>query len=302
MSNKSDLQVTLPVADKYPIVLVTGDALRHVRFAMRVQSEFPNHVLGWFQVSSPDQQVMTKQGSLREFTKRARSLGSRLVTAESNGSLLRGVLDSVRARLRSRPSLRAAEQRLFGKEVERLGKTCTVRPTRVESIESESTLSQIKSLKPYFILALGPATCAPPLRACTEGLVVRQSDTWAPEYDASFLVYWALYHRDLSKIVSTIHFWRDGAESDIVVSSSTPCLAVDDTPASCFARQAAVGTELMCELVGNLIKTRAVRLDQRQPEASPTMNAEPTEDIRREVESDLRRGLIKREAARRMAF
>lgn len=177
-----------------------------------------------------------------------------------------------------------------------------MRPTRVESFESESTFSRIKSLKPYFIFVFGHATSVPQLCACTEGLVVSQSDTCVPEYETSSQVYWALYHRDLSKIVSTIHFWRDGAGSDIVVNSSTPCLAVDDTPASCFVRQAAVGTELLCELVGNLIKTKTVRLDQQQPEAGPLVNAEPTEDIRREVESDLRRGLIKRETARKTSF
>jgi hypothetical protein len=301
MSDISDLQLTLPVADKYPIVLITGDALRHDRFAMRVQAEFSNHVVAWWQVASRDQQIRKNQRSLRKSAKKARVLVSQLVTAESNGSLGR-VLDSVLTRLRSKPSLQSAEQRLFGKEVDKLRNTCTVRPTRVESLESDSALSQIKSLKPYFILVFGHAICIPPLRDYTEGLVVSQSDAWTPEFEASFPVYWALYHRDLPKIASTIHFLRDGAESDIVVRSSTPCLAVDDTAESCFARQAAVGTELMCELVGNLIKNRTVRFDQHQPQASLPMNTEPTEDIRQEVERDLRRGLIKREISRKRAF
>ena len=135
-----------------------------------------------------------------------------------------------------------------------------------------------------------------------EALVVSLDDAQTPEYESSFSVYWALYNRDLSQITSTIHLWRSSTDTDIAVRSSTPCFALDDTAESCFARAAAVGTELMCEVVESLIKTRTVSLEGYQKYASAAKNAEPTQDVRREVESYLRRGLIKHEAEKRMRF
>jgi len=297
-----DSKLTLPVAENYPIVMITGGALRHERFAMRMQAEFSDHILAWLQLATAERKVAQDQRSLHSSAKKARALLSKFLARRPDRSPPNTYAESALPQSGSKPSLHTVEQRLFGKEVEKLRETCTLRPIRVESIESEDTTSRINRLKPYFILAFCSPTCISKLRACTEGLVLSQDDARTPEYKVDSSVYWALYHRDLSKITSSIRLWPSGTDGDFVVRSSTPCFAVDDTVESCFARQAALGTELMCEVVGDLIKSRTLRLDGYRKIGGAAMNTEPTLDVRRDVESDLRRGLIQRETARKARF
>lgn len=310
MTYSNDLTLTLPVAENYPILLITGDALRHERFAMRMHAEFPRQIVGWLQlVTSHDDmaekrnQLHQERPSLRGSARRVRTMVARLLRQSPNGTREPGDLGSSADASRSRESLLASEKRLFGKEVERLKRNGNLlRPITVDNLESEAALARIERLNPYFILTFCNSTCIASLRKRFTGMILSQSDVSNSEFGASSSVYWALYHRDLSRIVSNIRLWHNGNDAGIVVRSSTPCLAVDDTPETCFVRESALGTELMCEVVGGLLKTRSVRLDGCQMNDAAEMDPSPAWEIRREVAGDLRKGLIKREVARKMTF
>jgi hypothetical protein len=305
----SDSNLTVPVADNCPIVLITGDALRHERFAMRMHAEFRDQIVGWLKLARPNGRLTQNQipnnqelGLLRLSAQKLRAIVATFLRQTSDAIPERARFDSPADEARAKASLETVEQRLFGKEVEILRKSDTLRPIAVDGVESEAVRSRIRNLNPYLVLAFCNQSCIAKLRTSFDGVVLSQSDVSEAECGASTSVYWALYHRDLSKIVSSIRIWQNGTDAEIVLRSSTPCFAVDDIPEACFARETAVGTELMCEVVESLLKSRTVQIDDSQRDDVTEMNALPTREIKREVASDLRRGLIKREVSRKMRF
>jgi methionyl-tRNA formyltransferase len=301
--------IELPAAERCPIVLFTGPQLRHERFALRMQAEFPGLVVAWIQVAPPGEQH-SRYGIhdvLSPAIKFSRMLGStegRAVAiphlraaAKRAGQLL------FRSAKRKAESQADAERRLFGEEIKQLRKTATLTPICIVDANSEETIAFVKSLDPYFVLTLGGAIYGRALCECAKGLALNQHDGWCPEYRGSDTVDWALYHRDLAKVGNTVHILTAGMDSGPILRRSTVCLVEDDTPETCFARSVALGTELLCEIVRELIETKKARVfPQPQLTGQTFLRCEMTDDIRRDVRRDLQRNLIRRDIERRTNF
>jgi methionyl-tRNA formyltransferase len=311
--------IDLPAVDSYRIVIVTGTELRHDRFALRLQFEFPGLVAAWLQVVPASQcGGVSNPAIYRRLTKLRASLsalghgmpqilasrlGRRAVVERTRKFCERAWSRLAYKSLRRDTSQRTVEQRLFGDEIERLRKAAYVTPTVVQNPNSAQVIASIKALDPYFILTLGGAIYGKALCACARGLALNQHDGWCPEYRGSYTVDWALYHRDLSKVSNTIHILTDGMDSGPILRRSSACLAMDDTPESCFARSVALGTELMCETVREVIETKRARIYLQPQFAGYTyIGQHLTADIRHTIRIDLQRGLIRNDVARRTNF
>ena len=176
-------------------------------------------------------------------------------------------------------------------------------PKTIQNANAAETIAFVNALEPYFILTLGGPMYGKELRACALGLALNQHDGWCPEYRGSYTVHWALYHRDLSKIANTVHILTNGMDAGPILRRSIACLAVDDTPEACFARSVALGTELMCETVRELMQTKKARIFRQPQFAGYTyIGSQLTEDVKDDIKRDLRRGLIQRDIAKRTAF
>jgi methionyl-tRNA formyltransferase len=255
----------LPPADTCPIVVLTGREIRHDRFALRLQSEFPGLVVAWLQV------VPAVSGA-----QQARRDGN----AQSD-----------------------AEQRLFGEELDQLRKQAYIEPKIVQDPNAAETVRLVKSLDPYFILTLGGAIYGKELRECARGLAINQHDGWCPEYRGSHTVNWAMYHRDLSKVANTVHVLTEGMDSGPILRRSIVCLAEDDTLESAFARSVALGTELVCETVRELITTKRARIfPQPQFIGHTYLARQMDQHMQRGIEMDLQRDFIARDIAKRASF
>lgn len=308
----------LPSSDNCRIVLITGGQLRHDRLALRLQAEFPSLVVAWLRVAPASTRLSpTTINRFHQFRRlRAMLLGlldpapemlwsrsGRRVVVQRSRGLLSRVARRTLTRLRHEASQATIEERIFGAEIEQLKKTAYVSPTPVEDPNSPQTINYIKSLEPYFILTLGGAIYGKELRDCAQGLALNQHDGWCPEYRGADTVDWALYHRDVTKVANTVHILTNGMDSGAILRRSTVCLASDDTLESCFARSVALGTELMCETVREVIETKQARIfDQPQFTGYTYLQRHMTKEIRDEIRSDLRRGLIKRYIATRTAL
>src|SRR5437773_3810825 len=324
----------LPSSDHCRIVVVTNAELRHDRFALRLQAEFPGLVVAWLQVVPASPRTTETGGSrLDKFRKLGVMLrsvlaggphillsrtGRRVVIGRSRELLSRigrHVIDRSRellSRIGRRmvakfegeaASQRIVEQRIFGDEIEQLKKTAYLSPKTIQNPNSAETIAFVNSLEPYFILTLSGAIYGKELRDCARGLALNQHDGWCPEYRGADTIDWALYHRDLSKIANTVHILTSGMDSGPSLRSSIACLAVDDTPESCFARSVALGTELMCETVRELIQTKKARIfHQPQFTGYTYLISQMTKDIKDDIRGDLQRSLIKRDIAKRTAF
>ena len=309
--------IDLPTVDSCRIVIITGTELCHDRFALRLQSEFPGLVAAWLQVV-PAGGGLPSPGAYRRLVRLRAALSS---LANSMPQILASRLGRramvKRTRnfcepawrylaykfLRRATPQRTVEQRLFGYEIERLRKAAYISPTIVENPNSAEVIASIKALDPYFILTFGGAIYGKALCACARGLALNQHDGWCPDYRGSETVDWALYHRDLSKVSNTVHILTDGMNSGPILRRSSACLAVDDTPESCFARSVALGTELMCETVREIIQTKRARIfPQPQFGGFTYVYKHMTNDVRRAIRADLQQGLIKDDVARRTNF
>jgi len=211
--------LNLPPAEACPIVVITGRELRHDRFALRLQSEFPGLVVAWLQVAPPpptSQEEKDSAGALRKTYAKFRSkfrskLRSKSYSWASEGARFlaskigrRRAVAGVQAlgwdipagrRRRevesSANAQRDAEHRLFGDEIERLKKAAYIDPRLIHDPNAPETVQFIKSLNPYFIVTLGGAIYHRELRDCARGLALNQHDGWCPEYRGTETTSWA---------------------------------------------------------------------------------------------------------------
>jgi len=309
----------LPSSDHCRIVVITNAELRHDRFALRLQAEFPGLVVAWLQVVPASPRTTETGGSrLDKFRKLGVMLrsvlagGPHILLSRTGRRVVIGRSRELLSRIRRRmvakfeggaASQRIVEQRIFGDEIEQLKKTAYLSPKTIQNPNSAETIAFVNSLEPYFILTLSGAIYGKELRDCARGLALNQHDGWCPEYRGADTIDWALYHRDLSKIANTVHILTSGMDSGPILRRSIACLAVDDTPESCFARSVALGTELMCETVRELIQTKKARIfHQPQFTGYTYLISQMTKDIKDDIRRDLQRGLIKRDIAKRTAF
>jgi hypothetical protein len=290
----------LPVSERCPIVVITETELRHERFAMRIQAEFPDLVVAWLQIKAPPA-PMKAQGTI-EASKLRRIL------AKLRSTSARKLLSSLRNRIPSGLKHRVlsqgeVEEKLFGDEIRGLRSNCLLKPAIIHDPNSEETVEFVKSLEPYFILILGGSVYGSALRECARGLVLRLHEGWCPDYREADSVGWALYHRDLSKVGSTVHILSDNMSSGPILRRSSACLAIDDSLESCLARSAALGTELMCEAVRDLIQSKKARIfPQRQFIGRTNPLWHMTTELKADIRLLLSAGFIRKDIARHTTF
>jgi hypothetical protein len=294
-------QIKLPAKDGCRIVIFTGNSLRHDRFALRIQRDFGERVVGWFQVA-PE----AKQGpSLTRIWSQIYSKARRL--AENPKKLLRTpryeterISDKMR---KFRSSQGAVEQRLFGDEVQSLRKNAHLQPMCVGDPNSPTIISRVESLNPYLILTLDGGIYSTRLLKTAKGLALNQHAGWCPAYRGSNTVVWGLYHRDIKHIGNTVHILIPGMDAGPIVRRSTACLIYEDTLESCFARVVALGTELMCEVVAEVIRADQLTVyDQPAEQGFTYLAAHLTEPILRAIDRDLSNGLLSTELSRLRHF
>ena len=204
---------------------------------------------------------------------------------------------------RRRPSQREVERLLFEKELERLRRTAHLKPRSVDNPNSQEIVEWVRSVQPYFLLTIGDTICDKPLRECVKGLALNQHDGWCPEYKGSHTAYWALYQRDVSHLGNTVHILTGGMDSDPILRRSTACLIPGDTPESCFARSVALGTELMCEAVHEIIRTNKITVYDQPPELGRTyLERQLDENIKQSIDRDFEAGWLQNELIRLRQF
>jgi hypothetical protein len=157
----------LPSAEHCRIVVITGTELRHDRFAMRLQAEFPGLVVAWLQIVPAPRTTESGESRLDQLRKLRVMLQS--VLAGGPHMLMsrlgrREVIDRSRelvSRLgrhmvakfeRDADALqRRVEQRMFRDEIERLKKTAYLSPKTIQDPNATETIAFVKALEPYFI-------------------------------------------------------------------------------------------------------------------------------------------------------
>jgi methionyl-tRNA formyltransferase len=125
------------------------------------------------------------------------------------------------------------------------------------------------------------------------GAAINQHAGHSPEYKGSHTILWPLYHRRLEYVSNTVHITRSGADSGPILRRSNPCLFKDDTPASIMSRSVALGTELMIEVVREIINHKQLPVFNQSIHTGKTyLGAEADRSVRESIIRDFQQGWL----------
>lgn len=294
-------KLKLPKKDLCNIVIFTGTQLRHDRFALRIQQEFGQLVVGWYQVKQRTGHQDSRYSTAGRIIQKAKAVvRNPKKLFRTPQYLAQWILNRYSG---TRVSQRQVEELLFGDEVRLLRENAHLEPRLVSDPNSPEIVDSVKSLNPYFLLTLGGAIYRKPLLKCARGLALNQHDGWCPAYRGSATVDWTLYKRDLAHVGNTVHILTSGMDAGPILRRSPACLIDDDTKESCFARVVALGTELLCEVVAEAIRSDEITVYEQLCEDGFTyLGGHLTKEVRRAVDRDLRNGWLRLELSRLRQF
>ena len=299
-------ELTLPAIADHTIVLITGamgSELPYERFALRMQQEFGPQVVAWFQYRpkpSRRSRAALLAGAkqlVRQQLKNAYVLPSRMLRWPGEAVRM------FRERVLGYSPLAVAQASLFREEVQQLRRYGKLEPIPVEDPSSPEFIAQVKRLDPYFFLSLGGPLYSQELLGTVRGIALNQHAGWSPNYRGAHTVWWALYHRNLDCVGATIHQTTSGADAGPIFRRAQACLLPGDDAHTCFARVVALGTELMCETVHEIMADkRRIVCEQPRYQGRTYLAREMDRETRNWINQDLANGWLSVELERMRRF
>jgi len=301
--------LTLPDTDNHSIVIITGNGLRHKRFAYRLQKEFGDMVVAWYEVDSSEKAVYTcdqkvEKGRSQQLITVKNDFRSSLkkivlfVIKEGVTSTISRCLNYIMDRKGITIFRLKAEEDLFGKEIEELKAFSVVKPKKINPLDivSNGFADEIKKINPYFFLTLGGSLYPDSLLKTVKGIAINQHAGHAPMLKGSNTTEWALYYRNINYVSSTVHITTSGADAGPILRRSSPCMFPTDSCEKVFARVVALGTELMIEVVHDIIKDKQLPIFKQTGTMGKTyVKKDFTHDIRKRIARDFRAGWLRNE-------
>lgn len=192
---------------------------------------------------------------------------------------------------------------MFGEELRPLRESAHLRPVPAEDVNSPEVVERMAELSPYLLVVLCGGRPGQPLLREVCGLSIRVHEGWCPEYRGTNAVEWALYHRDIRRIGSTVHIIREGPNRGPILRRASACLTAFDTAPSCRARVAALGAAILRDAVEEILQEDEITVyDQPAGAGRTSRPADMTEWIRQAIHRDLGKGMLARELQRQRSF
>jgi methionyl-tRNA formyltransferase len=292
---------TIKLPDNDSPRILTGNSLRHRRFALRIQQEFTTLVAGWYCFSgdalkqAPKSRKEKIQQLIKDFW-----VGLKAEIRTSN--YFNGMYYPVKFTLRKIRLRRffatfyRAEQKLFREEVEALSRFRVTEPRTFtkSDLRSDQFMDELKQHNAYFLLTLGGPIYSQDFLKTVSGICLNQHAGHSPEYKGSYTTEWALYHRDIQKISNTVHVTTPGADSGPIVKRSEPCFGPNDKAGEAFCRVVALGTEMLIQTVHEIIQNKTLTV-YPQPDSGKTYHSkEFTDEIALAVDQTVETGFIQK--------
>lgn len=314
-------KIKLKETDNHTIVLVTSNSIGHRRFAYRIQKEFGDLVLAWYQLGNPNTSnnignikkklsLLYKKINDRLFTNYkienlgyySRNKGLMKIIKKafflSLSSIYSVIIDTYLFQKQRRRQI-SCEKRLFHPEIEELRQYSKLLPITVQDPNSKQFIGSIKKLNSYFLLSLDIPFYKKELLENVRGIVINHHVGWSPTYKGSHTIEWALYHRDLNHLGSTVHIASTGTDANKILRRSHPCLIDTDTPESCFSRVVALGTELIIEVVREIMANKEIIIyDQHEDQGMTYESIKFDGKVLRYIYRDFSKNWLKKEISR----
>lgn len=307
--------ITLPETDSHTIVIVTGNALRHRRFAHRLIERFGDAVIAWYELDDGVAPLYaetagtdgvapagSRQRKIRQLLTRELPRSFRVYGAKATFKRLLSLASDLYCKLfylrKSGQKMAAEERRLFGAEIAAMEATCPLKAVRIHpsDVHAPAFVDRVKAHDPYFFLTLSGPLYRAPLLDTIRGAAINQHAGYSPLYKGSNTIHWALYHRELRYVANTVHLTTTGADAGGILRRSTPCVFPDDGIETLFLRSVALGTELMIESVEAIIRDKKVRVFKQPPfEGKTYLNGAYNLRIAKSILKDFRAGWLRAE-------
>ena len=306
-----DYQIlNLPKDERYTIVILTSNSLRHKRFAYRLIEEFGDMVVRWYEIDNSHQNSINMEKRLSKIEKIFKKLKRVYSYIKQNGikTLAKRLLssfDDIYYRIfvikNMSKSFQESEERLFFDEVNSLSQKIDYKAIKITSKElnSQEFIDELKSLNPYFLLTLSGPLYSKELINCAT-VAINQHAGYSPDYKGSNTIQWALYHRDINCVASTVHLLGSGADDGAILRRSQSTMLHGDNIDIIFLRSVALGTELMIEVVKEIIDTNQIKtFPQPKNRGRTYLSKEYKFYIIKSIYRDFRKGWLKKELERR---
>lgn len=319
----SPRKLKLPETDSPSIVLITRDSLMHQRFAYRIQKEFGDLVLAWYEFRPKSSFAHAKGAGekLSVFSKKAKEKLPPKIEGVRRYIRSKGLMGEIKLSFiwvsqllqtlfldtylleKYRRRLASYEKKLFGEEIKELKRYAKLSPIAVEDPGSKEFIEDVRKLNPYFFLSLGGPLYKKELLESIRGIAINQHAGWSPAFKGGNTIEWALYHRSLNYVGNTVHITTTGADAGPILRRSHTCLISEDTPETCFARTVALGIELLIEVVGEIISNKeTVVYDQPINEGLTCLGSRLDGNILKAIYRDFSNSWLKKELLRIRSF
>jgi hypothetical protein len=283
--------LVLPAAaEGHRIVIMTGGALRHRRFALRLQKEFGESVVAWYQFGAPASEgprarVMNVLRSVSRAARRGKGMDRLFQPLRSLSSAWR-----MRRYYQRYP---AAELELLQAEVRSLECFARVQPIPVtpSSLRDPAWIEQLKGHRGYFLLTLGGPLYPLSVLRCFSGACINQHAGHSPHYRGNYTTEWAAFHRQFDRMSVTVHLTVPQADAGPILRRSEPCLSPGDSVAHAFCRVVVLGTELMVEVVREAMATGCLRVFDQPDVGREFLSADFCPEVALAVSDDFHRGV-----------
>jgi len=297
--------IKFPFTNTHNIVIVTGNNLRHRRFAYRLLKEFGKLVIAWYELDPIIQPQKNKQVRENETSKtnKAIEINRRIISHITTHGILESLIKPIKDiktwyQIRNYyKSPAKTEQKLFQREIEELMPYAHIQPHRINPsfVHGNDFIHQIKKIDPYFFLTLGGPLYKKELLHSIRGVSINQHAGHSPDLKGSQTIEWALYHRSLKHVSSTVHITVTGADAGPILRRSSPCVFYNDDVPTINARVVALGTELMIEVVQHIIKNKNITCFEQPKYIGKTyLSKEFNRDIITFIQSDFNNDWLKK--------
>ena len=316
LSDTRQIKQSLSKINKPTIVILTGSSMRHDRFALRIQEEFKINVLAYYRINNSKKtkskkinliydKVYTVINSIKGKLNTSRGLKSKFVIFVKEIIYLISFVKNYLYKAKVKKEVLNSEKKILSLELSRLYKSSFLSPINISSndVNSINFLNEIKILDPYFFVVLGGPIISKKIINSVRGFCINQHAGHSPDFKGSSTTDWALYHRDLSKVSSTVHLMGSAADTGSIIRRSQPCLRKDDKISDVFIRVVVLGTELLIESIHDIIKDNSISYyDQNKTFGRTYLASEMNSKKRMSIKKDFRNDWLKHELKSKHLF
>jgi len=298
----------LPKHSNYNIIILTAGNDRHKRFALKIQKEFPKLVVAWYEydrtVKSMYQNkhyenVKIEDNKSNKVIKIIRYIYNNIIRLIKNPKIIFNFHDKVNERLMLKKYYKdnkTIEKETFNYELRLLKKFSVIEKQKINpnDINKSEFCEILKKHNAYFLISLGGPLLSNKVINSVKGLALNQHAGHSPNYRGSGTIAWALYHRDIKSLSNTVHLTTTSADSGPILRRSNICIHPDDKPQKLFFKSVALGTELMIEVINDIIDKDNIQVFNQPKSIGTTYLArELTNDILITIIKDFKNGWLK---------